>query len=117
MIERRLPRRALLTRLASVAQESLREARGKIVATSPPVDPEAPLESEMARDQIVRVQPAACIAFRGTLCSVCVERCPEPGAIVTNYGRPEIVAEHCTGCGECVQRCPAPVNALTLHDR
>ena len=58
----------------------------------------------------------ACLATR-SFCSVCVERCPLPGAIVVSGGRPRIVPEACDGCGRCVAACPAPVLALALVAR
>ncbi len=70
---------------------------------------------EPVEPRVARIQPAACIAYRGSFCTVCVERCPEPGAITSEYGRPTIVEDLCTGCGECVSRCPAPITAITTH--
>lgn len=50
-------------------------------------------------------------------CSLCVERCPEPGAMDTSDIIPMIVAEVCTGCGICQQVCPAPDNAVLMLPR
>ena len=68
-------------------------------------------------DRVARIQPVACIAYRGSICPTCVEVCPEPGAITVHLGRPTIVSETCTGCGDCVERCPAPMTAITVHSR
>ena len=54
-----------------------------------------------------------CLAS-GSFCSVCVERCPRPGAIVVETGRPRIVAAACDGCGRCIAAGPAPVLAIRL---
>lgn len=62
----------------------------------------------------VRIQPEHCLAWQRSFCSVCAERCPEPGAIVSLAGKPQVVARACTGCGLCVQVCPAPVNAFEV---
>ncbi len=58
----------------------------------------------------------ACLATT-TFCSVCVERCPRPGAIVVAAGRPRVVPEACDGCGQCVAVCPAPINGFALVPR
>ena len=108
------------------ATEDLRPAAGDLPPATGDLRPATGDEAEAQVDadataappqQVVMLQAAACIAYRGTLCTVCVERCPEPGAIVTAYGRPSIVSETCTGCGDCVAHCPAPINALLLRDR
>ncbi len=62
--------------------------------------------------QIARIAPFACMAASG--CTVCSERCPEPGAITWSFGRPRVEAERCTGCGACQEACPAPLRAITL---
>lgn len=61
-----------------------------------------------------RIQPHNCLSWQRSFCSVCVERCPVPGAIVLDAGRPRVVAETCTGCGICQHMCPAPVNAIMV---
>jgi Pyruvate/2-oxoacid:ferredoxin oxidoreductase delta subunit len=62
-----------------------------------------------------RITPFACIAASG--CVVCVERCPEPGAVVVSNGRPRIDEARCTGCGACAEACPAPLRAIALLPR
>lgn len=66
--------------------------------------------------QVPVVLESACLATR-SFCSVCVERCPRPGAIVVAQGRPRVVPEACDGCGRCVAACPAPVLAFALVAR
>lgn len=61
-----------------------------------------------------RIQIFDCLAHRGTTCSTCSERCPVPGAIRVEQGRPTVVADLCTGCGICQYVCPAPVNAIMV---
>jgi Pyruvate/2-oxoacid:ferredoxin oxidoreductase delta subunit len=60
------------------------------------------------------IQGRHCLAYRGLMCSTCYERCPEPGAIVTERGIPRVVNDCCTGCGVCHDVCPAPVNAVLM---
>ncbi|WP_257458714.1 4Fe-4S binding protein [Archangium lipolyticum] len=60
----------------------------------------------------VRVRPQLCLAWQGSFCSTCSERCPVEGALAVELGRPRVVEERCNGCGLCVQVCPAPLNAF-----
>ncbi|PTL77368.1 4Fe-4S binding protein [Vitiosangium sp. GDMCC 1.1324] len=60
----------------------------------------------------VRVRPQLCLAWQGSFCSTCSERCPVEGAISVELGRPRVDESRCNGCGLCVQVCPAPLNAL-----
>ncbi len=62
----------------------------------------------------VRVRLYACLAHAGSFCSTCAERCPVPGAIVLDAGRPRVQEELCDGCGVCVGVCPAPVNGFDI---
>ena len=55
-----------------------------------------------------------CLAHQGSSCSVCVERCPVPGALRLERGRPVIDAARCTGCGVCQHVCPSPRNAVII---
>lgn len=63
------------------------------------------------------IQGRFCLAYRSLACSVCAERCPEPGAIVRERGIPRVVADACTGCGVCHDVCPAPRNAVLVMPR
>ena len=55
-----------------------------------------------------------CLAYNGTICTVCSERCPVEGAIDLIGGRPRIDEATCTGCGVCQHVCPAPYNAVLI---
>ena len=68
-------------------------------------------------DQVAQIQTDACLAHRSTLCTVCSERCPEPGAIRVEHGKPSVSLEACTGCGTCRDVCPAPYNAVIIVPR
>lgn len=69
-----------------------------------------------------RITEHLCLAYHGTTCSVCSERCPVAGAITwqqvaTGLGtssRPVVTESICTGCGVCRFVCPAPENAILL---
>jgi ferredoxin len=82
--------------------------------TLPAAPPPWAPSSAPSIDGVVRVRPYACLAYLGTPCSVCKERCPEPGAIVLFAGRPLVNPDLCTGCGACVGACPAPVNGFDI---
>ena len=66
---------------------------------------------------VARLLPTACLAFRGTPCTSCVERCPVPGALRLVGERPTIDRDRCDGCGECIDVCPAPVPAIVRDPR
>lgn len=70
----------------------------------------------IAHDQVPAVLAHRCLATR-SFCSVCAERCPVPGAIVVELGRPRVEPARCDGCGLCVLTCPAPVLAFELVPR
>lgn len=58
-----------------------------------------------------------CLAYHGQSCRVCVDQCPEPGALVLREGLPVVVPNQCTGCRICQELCPAPVNAVRVVPR
>lgn len=83
------------------------------VASSPHVAGD--LEAKVpALDEIALILDRFCLAYQGSFCSVCAERCPVPGAIVTELGKPRINPDLCTGCRICHDVCPAPKNAVFL---
>lgn len=63
---------------------------------------------------VAQIRQYDCLAYEGTFCSTCSERCPEPGAIERVNGKPRIVEDACTGCGVCQHVCPAPRNAILI---
>lgn len=71
--------------------------------------PEAPATLGTAH-----IQLHDCLNRLGSECSVCLERCPVPGALSSVAGAPEVNAALCTGCGMCQYVCPAPRNAVTI---
>lgn len=71
--------------------------------------PDAP-----TRIAVASIRQFDCLAYGGTFCSTCAERCPTPGAIERVGGKPRIVESTCTGCGVCQHVCPAPRNAILL---
>ncbi len=85
---------------------------------SPPTEALAPFRPPSAEaPQLALILDRFCLAWQGSFCSVCVERCPVPGAIVTEMGKPRVVPELCTGCRICHDVCPAPKNAVFLVSR
>lgn len=63
---------------------------------------------------VAHIVPRDCVAWQGTTCSTCRERCPVDGAIGLEAGRPTVVAARCTGCAACIDPCPAPRPAIRL---
>ena len=66
---------------------------------------------------VALVQTGNCIAHLGGQCTSCSERCPVPGAITVEAGRPVINEPRCTGCGVCAMVCPAPNKAISVLPR
>jgi Pyruvate/2-oxoacid:ferredoxin oxidoreductase delta subunit len=96
-----------------------RVGAGPLAAATPPAErtrADAPPAIAVAADQVPRVLDSACLATR-SFCSVCVERCPRPGAIIVEHGRPRVVPASCDGCGHCIAVCPAPILAFVLVGR
>ncbi len=60
------------------------------------------------------VQVMDCLAWQRSFCTVCEERCPVPGAITLEEGKPTVQSSSCTGCGVCLHVCPAPRKAILL---
>lgn len=83
-----------------------------------PAPPAAPaLALAPAPGELALILDRFCLAHQGTICSVCVERCPESGAIVTTNGKPSVVPDLCTGCRICHDVCPAPKKAVFFVSR
>lgn len=61
-----------------------------------------------------QIQTFSCLNTLGGFCSVCVERCPVPGAIRLDGRRVVVDADACTGCGICAYACPAPGTAILV---
>jgi Pyruvate/2-oxoacid:ferredoxin oxidoreductase delta subunit len=107
------PRVALREGLAHV--ETTRVGTPELATA--PVSRDLPPTEARALGGVVRLLQQHCLAWTRSFCTVCSERCPAPGAIVLDLGRPRVVASACNGCGVCVQVCPAPVNAFAAEPR
>lgn len=109
----RLNRRGLFTLLARPFQQGSAE---RTAAVSPKgIEPQ--LRENGATPQTVAIiQGRHCLALT-SFCSVCLERCPVPGALRLVNGMPMVVPDACTGCAVCHQVCPAPTNAVLLLPR
>lgn len=69
---------------------------------------------EIDGPKVAVIKGRYCLAYQNSFCSICSERCPEAGAILTERGIPRIVADTCTGCNICHEVCPAPTNAILI---
>ncbi|MCA9532928.1 MAG: 4Fe-4S binding protein [Myxococcales bacterium] len=96
-------------------------------AVSPTVEEPPPPPWASAHPRVRRALPQlelraqldrfACLASSSQVCTVCVERCPEPGAITLDGFLPIIDEARCTGCGACEPACPAPTTAIRVLPR
>ncbi len=88
---------------------------------SPAQDPAGKTGISNSRDDspppLALILDRFCLAWQGSFCSVCVERCPVSGAILTDRGKPRVDPDLCTGCRICHDVCPAPKNAVFLVSR
>lgn len=82
--------------------------RGRAATAAEPV---TPLRDEA---QFALILDRFCLAHQGGFCSICSEHCPEAGAIVVTLGKPQVVADLCSGCRKCLDVCPAPQKAVFL---
>lgn len=98
-------RRKLFTFLARARKDGEETHPGTDATPEPPPVPTGP--------KLAIIQGRHCTA-PDDYCALCVERCPEPGAMTAHDIIPMVVAELCTGCGVCQQVCPAPTNAVLL---
>ena len=84
----------------------------------PPAAPASPPAEAAPIDTAPKVAVIAgrhCLAYQGTLCRTCLERCPVEGAITLVDFLPRVNPSACTGCAVCVALCPAPTPALHLY--
>lgn len=87
--------------------------RGR-AADAPPAAAEAPAVPSKTEAQFALILDRFCLAYQGGFCSICSEHCPEAGAIVVTQGKPQVIADLCTGCQKCHEACPAPKKAIFL---
>ncbi len=67
--------------------------------------------------QLALILDRFCLAWQGSFCSVCAERCPVEGAVIVQQGKPRVNPDFCSGCRICHDVCPAPKNAVFLVSR
>ena len=80
----------------------------------PPLSPAGPVTEY---SHIAVIAGRECLAYQGTSCTICVERCPVAGALVLEQGLPRVVPSICTGCRLCHEVCPAPGQAIRIVPR
>ena len=98
------------------------DATARAAAEVAPPPPWAAARSRARRvlpqlDLRAQLDRIACLASVGQVCTVCVERCPEPGAIRLDGLYPSVDEALCTGCGACEPACPAPTTAIRVLPR
>lgn len=111
-------RRGLFSLFARPFQTPAAAARAVLtsVAESPRRPATAPDSTASASNRVAIIQGRHCLALT-SFCSVCVERCPVPGAMISQRGLPMVVGAVCTGCAVCQEVCPAPTNAILMLPR
>ena len=102
--KRQFSRRDFFSNVLKHVRQDAEEERG----------PQPSVSSTGTEQQVAVIQGRYCLAYQNSFCSVCSERCPEVGAILTERGIPQIVADACTGCNICHDVCPAPTNAILM---
>jgi ferredoxin-type protein NapG len=64
------------------------------------------------------LEPSTCWAHLGQPCDLCYQRCPYPDeAIRLVNGKPEILADACTGCGQCAYVCVSNPGSIKIAPR
>lgn len=75
-------------------------------------------EPRLVRMGLAMIDTAECWAHKGSICDICYQRCPFPDeAIRMTAGKPEIVADACTGCGICAYVCVSTPAAIKIEPR
>jgi MauM/NapG family ferredoxin protein len=64
------------------------------------------------------IDPETCWAHQGQICDMCYQRCPFPDeAIRMTDGKPEVIADACTGCGLCAYACVSTPISIKIEPR
>jgi ferredoxin-type protein NapG len=64
------------------------------------------------------INTTTCWSHQGSVCDLCYQRCPFPDeAIRTINGKPEIMADGCTGCGMCAAVCVSTPISIHIEPR
>jgi ferredoxin-type protein NapG len=68
---------------------------------------------------VAKLDTALCLTHHGQACTVCVEHCPMPGALVLDgpHGELRVAEERCVGCGLCVHFCPTEPASIRVQPR
>lgn len=85
----------------------------------PTCEPQALLtvtDPRQVRMGTAKIDTATCWAHSGSICDLCYQRCPFPDeAIRMVDGKPEIVADACTGCGICAYVCVSTPGSIKIE--
>ena len=103
---------SLFARPLRASGEAVKAVRG-ILDTSSAANPSPAVPPQ---EMLAVIQGRHCIALT-SFCSVCIEHCPVPGALISEHLMPMVMPDTCTGCGICHQVCPAPENAVLMLPR
>ncbi len=110
---RQLSRGQFLARLLRPVQKAVVPPFAALgPAGHPAALPAAPVTPPLAA-----IIARSCLAFQGSLCTTCLERCPVPGALIREGHVPRVVPHACTGCGVCAALCPSPTPAILMVQR
>lgn len=106
--------------MSAISRRDLfRSMFGRRVEPAAPAVEETPAAATLIEEipTLALILDRFCLAYQGSFCSVCSERCPTDGAIRVEQGRPRVNPDLCTGCKICHEICPAPKNAIFLVSR
>lgn len=73
-------------------------------------------DPRLVRIGLAVIDTETCWAHKGSICDLCVQRCPYPDeAIRLVNGKPAVIADACTGCGMCAYVCVSTPAAIKIE--
>ncbi len=66
-----------------------------------------------------KLDVSTCLTHHGQACTVCVEHCPRPGALLLDgpHGELRVDESQCVGCGLCEHFCPTEPSSIRVQPR